>query len=203
MLVAEGAVRRLALTRGEAARLTGTPDTEPDKPFIELWLALATPPAIGESLVDQLVFERELARFGPDDDLVLIGATGLYSFMGTEWRRSGVFDRIELIQGANTIRLAAADYTRLNALRAPGAPELRDFGKALPQPAHGPCAGGSVRCSASSQTRRVRPRQGPASDGGASMARTGECQSSAMRRSPLRRRINTSNRCTGAISSRP
>jgi transcriptional regulator of nitric oxide reductase len=127
-LVAEGAVRRLAVTRGEAARLTGAQDAEPDKIFIELWLALATPPAIGESLVDQRVFERELARLGPDDDLILIGATGLYSFMGTEWRRSGVFDRIEIVQGANTIRLQAADYTRVNALRAPAAPELREIG---------------------------------------------------------------------------
>jgi NosR/NirI family nitrite reductase transcriptional regulator len=122
-LVAEGAVRRLAVTRGEAARLTGAQDAEPDKIFIELWLALATPPAIGESLVDQRVFERELARLGPDDDLILIGATGLYSFMGTEWRRSGVFDRIEIVQGANTIRLQAADYTRVNALRAAAAPD--------------------------------------------------------------------------------
>ncbi|MGA8294622.1 MAG: 4Fe-4S binding protein [Rhodoplanes sp.] len=128
MLVAEGAVRRLVLTRGEAARLTGVPDSEPDKTFIELWLALATPPAIGESLVDQRVFERELARLGPDDNLVLIGGTGLYSFMGTEWRRSGVFDRIEIVQGATTVRFAAADYTHVNALRAPGAPELREIG---------------------------------------------------------------------------
>ena len=127
-LVAEGAVRRLVVTRGEAARLTGVPDTEPDKIFIELWLTLATPPAIGESLVDQRVFERELARLGPDDDLVLIAATGLYSFMGTEWRRAGVFDRIEIVQGEKTIRLQAADYTRVNVLRAPGAPELREIG---------------------------------------------------------------------------
>lgn len=127
-LVAEGAVRRLSLTRGDAARLLGAPETEPDKPFIEVWLALATPPAIGESLVDQRMFESELAKLGPDDDLVLIGASGLYSFMGTEWRRSGVFDRIELVQGATTIRFAAADYTRVNVLRAPGAPELREIG---------------------------------------------------------------------------
>jgi transcriptional regulator of nitric oxide reductase len=128
MLVAEGAVRRLVITRGEAARLTGVPDAEPDQTFIELWLALATPPAIGESLVDRRVFERELAHLGPDDDLVLIGATGLYSFMGTEWRRSGVFDRIEIVQGLNTIRLRVDDYTRVSTLRAPGAPELREIG---------------------------------------------------------------------------
>ena len=87
--VAEGAVQRLLVSRGEAARLLGTQDTEPDKPFIDLWLALATPPPIGESLLGQRIYESELAKIGPDDDLVLIAATGLYSFKGTEWRRSG------------------------------------------------------------------------------------------------------------------
>src|SRR3989304_4247499 len=39
-----GAVARLIVTRGQAARLLQTRDAEPDKTFIELWLALATPP---------------------------------------------------------------------------------------------------------------------------------------------------------------
>ena len=30
------------MSRGEAARLTGTQDDEPDKVFIDLWLALAS-----------------------------------------------------------------------------------------------------------------------------------------------------------------
>ena len=71
-LVAEGAVQRKLVTRGEAARMLGTRDSEPDKPFIDLWLALATPPPIGESLLGQRAYESELARIGPDDDLILI-----------------------------------------------------------------------------------------------------------------------------------
>lgn len=126
-LLAEGAVQRLLVSRGEAAKLLGTRDDEPDKPFIDLWLALATPPPIGESLLGQRIYESELARIGPDDDLVLIGASGLYSFKGTEWRRSDSFNRIELIQGGRTIRLKPADHTQVEALRAAGAPELREI----------------------------------------------------------------------------
>lgn len=126
-LLAEGAVQRLLVSRGEAAKLLGTVDKEPDKPFIDLWLALATPPPIGESLLGQRIYESELAKIGPDDDLILIGATGLYSFKGTEWRRSDAFDRIELIQGGRTIRLKRADHTQVEALRAAGAPELREI----------------------------------------------------------------------------
>jgi len=126
-LLGEGAVQRKLVTRGEAARMLGTQDSEPEKPFIDLWLALATPPPIGESLLGQRIYESELARIGPDDDLILIGATGLYSFKGTEWRQSGTFNRIELIQGGKTFRLKAADHTLVEALRAAGAPELREI----------------------------------------------------------------------------
>lgn len=126
-LLAEGAVQRRLVSRAEAARLLGTQDTEPEKAFIDLWLALATPPSIGESLLGQRIYESELAKIGPDDDLVLIGATGLYSFKGTEWRRSGSFERIELIQGDRTIHLRPADHSAIEALRAAGAPELREI----------------------------------------------------------------------------
>lgn len=126
-LVAEGAVKRLLVSRADAAKLLGTQDNEPDKVFIDLWLALATPPPIGESLLGQRIYESELARIGPDDDLVLIGATGLYSFKGTDWRRSDTFNRIEIVQGGRTIYLRPADHTVIEALRAAGAPELREI----------------------------------------------------------------------------
>jgi transcriptional regulator of nitric oxide reductase len=127
-LVAEQSLRRLTILRGDAARLLGRSDPEPDNIFIDLWLALATPPAIGESLVGQRIYESESAKLGPDDDLILIAATGLYSFKGTDWRKSGVFDRIELIQRDKTIRLGVDDHIRIDTLAAPGSPELREIG---------------------------------------------------------------------------
>ena len=126
-LLAEGAVQRLLVSRGDAAKLLGTRDTEPDKPFIDLWLALATPPPIGESLLGQRIDESELAKIGSEDDLVLIGATGLYSFKGAEWRQSDSFNRIEIVQGGLTLRLKPSDHTLIEALRAAGAPELREI----------------------------------------------------------------------------
>jgi NosR/NirI family nitrite reductase transcriptional regulator len=127
-LVADGALQRLLVSRGEAARLLGTTDTEPDKPFVDLWLALATPPAIGESLLGQRTFESEIAKIGVDDDLILIAASGLYSFRGTEWRRSGVFDRIEIVQGDKTFQLRAADHILIDLLHSAGTPDLREIG---------------------------------------------------------------------------
>ena len=127
-LVSEGAVKRLTVSRGDAARLLGTTDAEPSKPFIDLWMALASPPAIGESLAGKRDYDAATGRLDPDDDLVLIAANGLYSFKGTAWRRTGVFERVELVQGTSTIRLEAADHTRLDTLHAAGAPEFREIG---------------------------------------------------------------------------
>ncbi|PIT06161.1 hypothetical protein TSA1_18545 [Bradyrhizobium nitroreducens] len=126
-LLAEGAVQRRLVSRGEAAKLLGTRDNEPDKAFIDLWMALATPPPIGESLLGQRIYESETAKIGPDDDLLLIGASGLYSFKGTEWRQAGTFTRIEIVQGSRTLRLKPADHTAVEQLHAAGAPELREI----------------------------------------------------------------------------
>ena len=126
-LLAEGSVQHRRVLRGEAAKLLGTQDSEPDKVFIDLWLALATPPPIGQSLLGQLIYESELGKIGADDDLILIGAKGLYSFRGTEWRQSGSFDRIELVQDNRTIHLKASDYTPMETLHAAGGPELREI----------------------------------------------------------------------------
>lgn len=127
-LVADGALQHLSVTRGEAARLIGTRDPQPDKPFIDLWLALATPPVIGESLLGKQFYESELGKLGPEGNLLFIGASGLYSFKGTAWRRSGVFDRVEIVQGSNTFRLHATDHSRVDDLQAEGAPQLRETG---------------------------------------------------------------------------
>ena len=127
-LASEGALQHLQVTRGEAARLLGSHDPETDKPFIDLWMALATPAAIGESLLGKRLYESELGKLGPEGNLLYIGASGLYSFKGTEWRRSGIFDRIEVVQGNRTFRLHADDHTRIDELRAAGAPHLRESG---------------------------------------------------------------------------
>lgn len=127
-LVNEGALRRLVLSRGEAARLLYTAESEPEKVFIDLWMALASPPPIGESLLGRREYESAIGAFGPDDDLIIIAANGLYSFKGTEWRRSGIFDRIEIVQGDKTIRLREGDHRRIERLQAYGSPEFREIG---------------------------------------------------------------------------
>src|SRR5262249_60651334 len=71
-LVAEGSLRRLTLSRGDAARLLERTDQEPSGVFIDLWLALATPPAIGESLLGPRIYESEIRKLRAGEVLLLV-----------------------------------------------------------------------------------------------------------------------------------
>ncbi len=70
----------------------------------------------------------ELRASGVSGNPPLIAARGLYSFKGTSWRQTGVFDRVQLVQGARTIGLRAEMHDNVEALAIKGAPDLREIG---------------------------------------------------------------------------
>ena len=129
-LLEEGALVRRRINRGEVARAFGATEPAPtrDQSFITLFAGLATPPTVGQNLLGRRSYEALLGEMGAEDNLLLIAAEGLYSFKGTAYRRSGVFERIELRQGTRTLKLTRDGYRNVEALRAEGAPELREIG---------------------------------------------------------------------------
>ncbi|KAB2912453.1 MAG: regulatory protein NosR [Hyphomicrobiaceae bacterium] len=126
-LLDAGGVAHRRLTRGEVAKGLGMADSKPGELFVDVYAALLTPPMIGQNLLGQRAFERLYGGLGVDDHAVLIAASGLYSFKGTAWRQSEVFDRVQLVQGARTIRLRADMHENVQKLVAAGAPELREI----------------------------------------------------------------------------
>ncbi|MCL4764917.1 MAG: NosR/NirI family protein [Hyphomicrobiaceae bacterium] len=128
-LMAEGAIAHRVVRRGDVAEAFGPPAAdEAGDLFIELYAAVLSPPAIGQSLIGRRAFERLEGELSSDGTLLLVAARGLYSFKGTEWTRSGAFDRIQIVQGANTIRLSREQHENRDRLTAEGAPELREIG---------------------------------------------------------------------------
>ncbi len=95
--------------------------------FLELYLALATPATIGRNLLGGHLYERLMAELRPGDQLLFVAGRGRWSFRGLEWRRSGVFDRIRLVQGDATIALGREDYRPVEKLALADAPELREI----------------------------------------------------------------------------
>ena len=127
-LVAEGAIAHRKITMAEMREAFGLrKGANPDGAFIDLYAALLTPPAIGQNLLREVKYNGLVAGTGPDDNLIMIAANGLYSFRGRAWRKSGVFDRIEIIQGQNTLQLKKQGYQLVETLHAAGAPEFREI----------------------------------------------------------------------------
>src|SRR5699024_6525329 len=53
---------------------------------------------------------------------------GLYSFKGSGYVRGGIFDRIELIQGVETVRFRDYQHHRMGDIVAEGAPHIQEIG---------------------------------------------------------------------------
>lgn len=136
-LLAEGAVARLRLTIGEvnAAFAKANPEAAtapepgaPDDVFIDLYVALASAPAIGRSLLGEEEYRRLAERLRPGQSAILVAANGLYSFKGSAYVRGGIFDRFEIVQHGSGFRFRDRNHERLGALAAAAAPDFTEIG---------------------------------------------------------------------------
>lgn len=128
-LEAMGAVRHHVVTLSEAhAALPGAkpPIPEGSAPFIDLWVALADTPTIGRNILGEQQFNRVTGALEPEEYLLFVASHGLYSHRGTNWRRSGVFDRLMIRQGKVDFPLTDAGYTRIDKLPLGDAPPFKE-----------------------------------------------------------------------------
>lgn len=131
-LVGDGSVRRLIVSvddvnkafekSGNAAAAGRPEEGDPGDTFIDLYVADVAVPTIGRSLLGNDGFNRLTGRLKPGQQALVVAGSGRYSFKGAAYVRGGIFDRIELIQDANSIRFRDRDHTRLGSLEAEGAP---------------------------------------------------------------------------------
>ncbi|MCA2371757.1 regulatory protein NosR [Agrobacterium genomosp. 3 str. CIP 111-78] len=136
-LLGDGSIRALRLSVGEvsdAFAKAGQPDaartpeaSNPQDPFIDLYVAPVSVPAIGRSLLGEEGYARLAKRLKPGQSAILVAGDGAYSFKGSGYVRGGIFDRIELLQDGQGIRFRDRDHTRLTQIAAEGAPHLREI----------------------------------------------------------------------------
>lgn len=107
----------------ELGYVSGAEDT-----FIDLYTTLLDPAPIGGSLLGERNHGELFSTLGVSDHAVLIAANGYYSFKGRRYRKDDLFDRIQIVQGAQTIRLHRDDYRNLERVKAEEAPEFREIG---------------------------------------------------------------------------
>ena len=143
-LLADGAVRHLHLSVGQVNKAfvdsgnklaAERPEPGPEEAdFIDLYAALVSQPSIGRSLLGEEEYASVAQMAAPGQAAILVAGDGLYSFKGSGYVRGGIFDRIELIQGAETIRFRDRLHRRVGTLQAAGAPALKEIGVFLVPP---------------------------------------------------------------------
>jgi NosR/NirI family nitrous oxide reductase transcriptional regulator len=137
-LVGDGSVRRLRISVGDInkayqdsgnADAAGRPEPgNPDATFIDLYVAPATIPTIGRSLLGDAAYAQMLQSLAPGQQAILVMGAGRYSFKGSGYVRGGIFDRIEIVQDLESVRFHDKNHTRIGALAAAGAPAFKEIG---------------------------------------------------------------------------
>jgi NosR/NirI family nitrous oxide reductase transcriptional regulator len=137
-LLGDGSVRRLALSNkdindafsasGNAAAIAHSETGAPEAPYVDLYVALASIPTVGRSLLGDADYATLAQRLEPGQQAILIAGDGPYSFRGSGYVRGGIFDRIEVIQGDSSLRFHDRDYKRVGALAPDDAPDFPEIG---------------------------------------------------------------------------
>ncbi|MCG6903236.1 MAG: NosR/NirI family protein [Rhodobacter sp.] len=129
VLLAEGSLARLSVTLDQAAPAFAgarVPVPSGAADFLDLWIAVADPPTIGRALLGEQQYTRVVGALGANEVALFVASRGLQGHRGTDWRRTGVFDRIALVQDGRRFELRAEDYARLDKLALVGLPEFRE-----------------------------------------------------------------------------
>ncbi|TNF19595.1 MAG: 4Fe-4S binding protein [Rhodobacteraceae bacterium] len=124
-----GGVQSATMTMDEAARIfaaTRNPPAPGDGPFLDLHVALLDPPEIGRNLLGALAYNGAMGDLPADRLALFVASRGLHSHRGLDWRKSGVFDRIAVIQNDNRFPVTDQGYLRIDELEIEGAPSFKE-----------------------------------------------------------------------------
>ncbi|MDP6352468.1 MAG: 4Fe-4S binding protein [Alphaproteobacteria bacterium] len=136
-MIADGSIAHLELThRQVVAAFEALGDAPPpknaraakgDETYLDLYAALVTPAGIGANILGKSWHNQYSAARGVGDLMLLIMANGPYSARGRAYEETGVFDRIQLVQGTETIPLRADQHKKLPFVHAKGRPDLTEI----------------------------------------------------------------------------
>ncbi len=128
-LLAEGAFAHARVGMDEAARAfegARVPVEPSDAPFLEFYAGLIDTPTVGRNLLGVNAFTAATGSLHPGEALVAVMSRGVYSPRGTEWRRSGTFERIAFEQGDRRIQPADGDVVLIEKLPLDGVPGFKE-----------------------------------------------------------------------------
>ena len=146
-LVAEGSVGALRLAVGEvAAAFEALPDARaprkvrlsPDEdPYVDLYVALVSPPAIGINVLGRTWYDQYVSGRGIDDLILLVATAGEMGFQDPGADTPERFARLRLSQDGRELPLGPDYVKTLPFLHAKDGPELAERGLVFYSPEDG------------------------------------------------------------------
>ena len=120
-LVGRGAVQHLRVMPEQLGQ-----DRSAD-PFIELWFGDLSHPDIGQSVLGTTGWDNlKLQLKDGEHAIFIIRTAGRESFKGSGFVRGGLYDRVQVRQGADSFTFRDLDYLNLYGVQAAGAPRYNE-----------------------------------------------------------------------------
>jgi NosR/NirI family nitrite reductase transcriptional regulator len=129
-LLSMGALAEVRVSMTEAAQaLAGAkvPVQPGEGDFLHLWAGVIDPPTVGQNLLGQQDFTRAVGNLGAGGAALIVMSQGVQSHRGTDWKKTGVFDRLTVVQGDTRWQPTADRYQMLKRLALDGAPVMKEI----------------------------------------------------------------------------
>lgn len=119
---------RVTMTEAAAALAGAKVPVEPGEgDFLHLWTGVIDTPTLGQNLLGQQDFTRAVGNLGAGGSVLIVMSQGVQSHRGTDWKKTGVFDRVTVVQGATRWLPTDDRYQMLKALDLADAPKMKEI----------------------------------------------------------------------------
>jgi NosR/NirI family nitrite reductase transcriptional regulator len=129
-LVAAGALAHARMSMAEASEALKGAEV-PIEPgpgaFLDVYAGLIDTPSAGRNLLGQQAFTNAVGSLAGGDTALLVASSGLHSHRGTDWKQTGTFDRLAIVQEGQRHQPQAGDYIFVKKLALAGAPEFKEI----------------------------------------------------------------------------
>jgi NosR/NirI family nitrite reductase transcriptional regulator len=129
-LLAMGALAETRVSMTEAAKaLEGSkvPVQPGDGDFLHLWAGIIDTPTVGQSLLGQQDFTRAVGNLGAGGSALIVMSKGVQSHRGTDWKQTGIFDRLTVVQGDTRWQPTEDRYQMVKTLDLTDAPKMKEI----------------------------------------------------------------------------
>ncbi|WP_250655306.1 transcriptional regulator NosR [Alkalimarinus coralli] len=135
-LTGDGSIRRLHLERAQIDEAfigsdgegidEATPDEKKDT-FIDMYYTYLNAPTVGKNLLGESEYNWLMGELKEGEHAIAVMGTGPYSFKGNGYVRGGIFDRIQLNQGDDTVSFRDVDHHRLTDIYTANTPDFKEM----------------------------------------------------------------------------